>query len=50
MAESDVEQLLGSPSKVDVNEYFITWYYGYPSGGRVQFDAEQRIVEGWTEP
>jgi SmpA / OmlA family len=50
MSQEDVEQLLGSPSKVDANLYSIAWYYGYPSGGRVQFDARSRKVEGWNEP
>ena len=50
MSEGDVELLLGSPSKVDVNPSFITWYYGYPLGGRVQFNADSRAVQGWSEP
>ena len=47
MAESDVEQLLGSPSKVWVNEAFIKWYY---SGGSVQFDPDSHTVTEWIEP
>ena len=50
MAESDVEQVLGSPSRADANEAFITWFYGYPSGGRVRFDAKSHTVQGWAEP
>jgi hypothetical protein len=50
MAESAVQELLGSPSKVDANEITITWYYGYPIGGSVHFDAASRTVKRWTEP
>ena len=50
MSEGDVEQLLGSPSKVNANQVFFIWYYGYPSGGHVEFNANSRKVEGWTEP
>lgn len=50
MSESDVKQLLGSPSKIDANEVIITWFYGYPLGGRVEFDGNSHTVEGWTEP
>lgn len=50
MTEQEVERLLGSDSKVDVNKYFFTWYYSYPSGGRVQFDPKSRSVEAWNEP
>lgn len=51
MSEADVEQLLGSPSKVESNIVFTTWYYGhYPTGGQVQFDTTSQTVEGWHEP
>jgi predicted PurR-regulated permease PerM len=50
MSEQAVESFLGSPSKVDVNEYFFTWYYNYPFGGSVTFDSQSRGVEGWNEP
>jgi len=50
MMEADVERLLGVAGKVDVNEYFFTWYYSYPSGGRVRFNAKSRLVEEWSEP
>lgn len=49
MSERDVEQLLGSPSKVDAFGSFTVWHYGYPSGGQVQFNAKH-TVEGWHEP
>lgn len=50
MTEQDVERLLGSAGKVNVNEYFFTWYYDYPSGGSVQFNAKSRKLEAWSEP
>ena len=52
MVEADVERLLGVAGKVDVNEYFFTWYYSYPSGGYgyVRFNAKSRLVEEWSEP
>lgn len=50
MSQDEVQQLLGSPSKVEANSIYITWYYSYPPGGRVQFDARSRDVEGWNEP
>jgi hypothetical protein len=50
MSEGDVEQLLGSPSKVDVYGSFTVWHYGYPSGGAVHFDGDTRTVESWHEP
>lgn len=50
MNEGDVERLLGSPTKVDANPVFVTWYYGDSGRGRVQFDARSGLVEGWEEP
>ena len=47
MTESEVEELLGSPSKVNVFSTFSVWRYGV--GGRVQFDDDKR-VDGWSEP
>jgi len=49
MSESDVEQILGSPSKVDNYGSFFFWHYDYPSGGHVKF-GRSRTVEGWSEP
>ena len=49
MSEGDVEQLLGSPTKVDNYGNFIIWHYGYPPGGEVQFN-KSHTVEGWHEP
>jgi len=50
MIEGDVERLLGSPTKIDANVYSVTWYYGYPTGGSVRFDARSNVVEAWREP
>ena len=50
LSETDVEKLLGSPSKVDAFGSFTIWHYGYPSGGQVQFDGTSRTVRGWHEP
>jgi outer membrane protein assembly factor BamE (lipoprotein component of BamABCDE complex) len=49
MSESEVEQLLGSPSKVDNFGTFFVWYYDFPSGGHVKF-GRSRTVDGWSEP
>lgn len=53
MSEGDVEQLLGSPSKINAFGSFSVWYYENPSGerglGRVQFDSKGK-VDGWSEP
>ncbi len=50
MSEQDVERLLGSAGKVDVSEYTIWWYYNYPGGGSVMFDAQSRKVKVWQKP
>jgi len=50
MVEGDVERLLGSPTKVDAGIVYVTWYYGYPAGGRVRFGANSSVVEAWEEP
>jgi uncharacterized Ntn-hydrolase superfamily protein len=49
ISESDVEQLLGSPAKVDAFGTFTVWHYGDALGGRVEFD-NRRTVTGWHEP
>ena len=49
MSEGDVEQLLGSPTKIDAFGSFTVWYYGYPSGGQVQFNSKH-TVQAWHEP
>jgi len=46
MSESDVEQLLGSPTKVDAFGNFTIWHYGF---AEVQFNS-RHAVEGWHEP
>lgn len=48
MTENDVEQLLGSPEKVDSNPVFVLWWY--PSYGHVQFDGRSHTVREWSEP
>ena len=50
MSEEEVKTLLGSPDKVEANQFFFTWYYDYPLGGKVQFDSESQRIEGWNEP
>lgn len=51
MNEDQVERLLGEADRVNVNEYFFTWYFGgYGDGGQVQFDADTRRVRSWREP
>ena len=50
MRESDVEQLLGSPSSVSASQLSITWYYDSPRMGFVMFDGKSRTVERWSEP
>lgn len=51
MSESEVEQILGSPTKVAESSLAITWQYRYPSAlGHIQFDADSRRVESWSEP
>lgn len=51
ISRSDVEQILGSPTRV--NEYgpYTVWYYESTSGtGRVQFNGRTQTVESWSEP
>jgi hypothetical protein len=48
MTESDVEQLLGSPEKVDTNPVFVLW--SYPSFGHVRFGGRSHTVDEWSEP
>ena len=50
MSESDVEKLLGSPSRVHAFGSFTVWHYETPLGGQVQFDGDRRTVTGWREP
>ena len=50
LSETDVESLLGSPTKVDANPVFTTLRYGDQDGGEVQFDAKSHTVMGWQEP
>jgi hypothetical protein len=50
MAQGEVEQLLGEPTKIEVYQSFTVWHYGSPGGGTVQFDGDTRTVESWHEP
>ena len=49
MTEANVEQLLGSPTKVVANPVFIRWVYG-DGLAHVMFDSNSHTVEGWSEP
>jgi|SRR5690625_942453 len=49
MTMEQVVELLGEPEKVDAGSIITFWYWGYPSGGRVQFDSANRL-NGWSEP
>jgi hypothetical protein len=50
MSEDEVEQLLGSPSRVDVFGVIAIWHYGDASRGQVRFDADKHTVDAWSEP
>jgi hypothetical protein len=50
MSEAEVENLLGTPGKINANEYFFMWYYDYPGGGSVKFDSKTRALKEWGEP
>ncbi len=50
MSESDVEYILGSPSRVDAFGPFTVWHYGNMSRGQVSFDGDSRTVTEWHEP
>jgi hypothetical protein len=49
MSESDVEKLLGSPTRVDAMGVYTFWHYG-PRGGRVTFEGSSRTLYAWSEP
>ncbi|WP_212625049.1 hypothetical protein [Pseudomonas sp. PP3] len=49
LSDTEVERLLGSPTRVDAYGSFTIWYYGDSDGGQVHFDAKSRTVE-WREP
>lgn len=48
-SKSDVEQLLGPAGKIDELGFESKWYYGYPSGGEVEFGSNG-LVDSWSEP
>jgi hypothetical protein len=47
MTESAVEQLLGSPERVDAMSIGVVW--SYPSFGHVQFGKSHTVI-AWSEP
>ena len=50
MTMDQVRVLLGEPDRVE-SGVFTYWYWGdIFEGGNVQFDADSRRVEGWSEP
>jgi hypothetical protein len=49
MKQAEVEQLFGSPTKVDSFGVLVVWRYGGLDGGEVQFDDSGRVT-GWHEP
>jgi hypothetical protein len=48
MSESEVEQLLGSPERVDARIAVVEW--SYPGYGSVSFDTDSHRVRSWSEP
>jgi len=50
MTQAEVEQLLGSPSKVDEQGVTTNWWYGGYGGGSVSFYGTPRKVNRWSEP
>ncbi len=48
-SQSEVEKLLGSPTRVDAISDITFWYYG-DRGGRVRFDGAVPTVSAWNEP
>lgn len=49
MSQSEVETLLGPPTKIENVSVLTFWHYGYPLGGRVTFNTNGTIY-GWEEP
>ncbi len=50
MSMDDVRNLLGEPEKVNVGPGLIFWYWQYPGGPSVHFDANSKKADGWSEP
>ena len=50
MSMAEVRSLLGEPEKVDAGMVLIYWYWDYPGGGNVIFDARTNKLNGWSEP
>ncbi len=50
MPDSEVQSIIGEPQKVDVNQFFITWYWNYPTGPSARFTTNDRRLDAWSEP
>lgn len=50
MTEDEVRELMGEPDKVE-HMWMIgrVWYYGYPTGGSINFTTKKR-VKSWIVP
>ena len=49
MSEADVEELLGSPKKVEATGTYIKWSYKNPDA-YVLFATQPRELRAWSEP
>lgn len=49
MNKDSVRNILGEPTKINVYDSFEIWYYGYPSGGEVEF-SRNSLLTSWREP
>jgi hypothetical protein len=50
MTMEQVTEILGEPEKVDAGPVLIYWYWGYPGGANVNFEADTGRLDGWSEP
>jgi len=50
MTMDEVTSLIGEAEKVSSQPLIVFWYWGYPGGGQVEFDADTNLVVGWSEP
>jgi hypothetical protein len=49
MSKDGIRSILGPPTKIETFSFGTWWFYGYPVGGRVDFDHDD-FVEAWSEP
>ncbi len=49
LSKAEVTSLLGKPGKIDKWKTGEAWYFPDPSGGEVDFNADE-MVTGWLEP